>query len=59
MIRSSVDFPDPLAPSTPILAPGKNDREMSFSTSRSGGTNFPTRCMVKMYWALIAAIVPP
>ncbi len=54
MMPSSVDLPEPFAPSTPIFAPGKNDSEMSFSTSRSGGTNLPTRCMVKMYWALMA-----
>jgi hypothetical protein len=29
MMRSSVDLPAPFRPSTPILAPGKNDREMS------------------------------
>ncbi len=32
MILSSVDFPAPLRPTTPILAPGKNDSEMSFKT---------------------------
>ena len=37
MIRSSVDLPEPLRPSTPIFAPGKKDREMSFSTCLSGG----------------------
>ena len=26
MMRSRVDLPEPFAPSTPILAPGKNDR---------------------------------
>ena len=35
MIRSSVDFPDPFGPSTPIFAPWKNDSEMSASTWRS------------------------
>ena len=29
MILSSVDLPDPLVPSTPILAPGKKLSEMS------------------------------
>ena len=37
MIFRSDDLPDPLCPMTPILAPGKNDREMSFRTSLSGG----------------------
>ncbi|MNL41217.1 hypothetical protein D3C87_1636160 [compost metagenome] len=30
MILSTVDLPEPFRPSTPILAPGKNDSEMSF-----------------------------
>ena len=30
MILSSVDLPAPFRPTTPILAPGKNDSEMSF-----------------------------
>ena len=34
MIRSSVDFPAPLTPSTPILALGKKESEISFSTCR-------------------------
>ena len=37
MIRRSVDLPEPLRPSTPILAPGKKESEMSFSTCLSGG----------------------
>ncbi len=37
MIFSSVDLPEPLTPSTPILAPGKNDRVTPFSTSRPPG----------------------
>jgi hypothetical protein len=37
MIRSSVDLPEPLRPRTPIFAPGKKDKEMSFSTCLSGG----------------------
>jgi hypothetical protein len=35
MIRNSVDLPEPFKPSTPILAPGKNDREM-FWKKRQG-----------------------
>ena len=46
MIRRSVDLPDPFAPSTPILAPGKNDSEMSFRITRLGGTILPTRFIV-------------
>jgi hypothetical protein len=36
MIRSTVDLPAPFAPSTPIFAPGRNEREMFDSTWRSG-----------------------
>ncbi len=49
MILSSVDLPDPLRPSTPILAPGKKLREMSLRICRFGGTILPTRFMVKTY----------
>ena len=35
MIRISVDLPAPFGPSTPIFAPGRNDREMFASTCRS------------------------
>jgi hypothetical protein len=45
MIRSRVDLPAPFRPSTPILAPGKNDSEMFFRISRLGGTTLPTRIM--------------
>ena len=51
MIRSSVLLPAPFAPSTPILAPGKNDSQMSFNTTRSGGCTRPSRYMVKTYWS--------
>ena len=46
MMRSSVDLPEPFRPSTPILAPGKNDSEMSLRMTRLGGTILPTRFMV-------------
>ena len=46
MIRSRVDFPAPFGPRTPILAPGRNDSEMSRITCRSGPKNLFTRCMV-------------
>ena len=52
MIFSSVDLPEPFRPSTPILAPGKKDSEMSFRICRFGGTILPTRFMVKTYWAM-------
>ena len=46
MMRSSVDLPDPLSPSTPIFAPGKNDREISWMICRFGGTTLATRFIV-------------
>jgi hypothetical protein len=49
MIFSRVDLPDPFRPSTPILAPGKKDSEMSRRMTRLGGTILPTRFIVKMY----------
>ena len=50
MIRSSVDLPAPLRPSTPILAPGKKLREMSLRTFLSGGWTRESLYIVKMYW---------
>ena len=35
MIRSSVDLPAPFVPRTPILAPGRNESEIDWSTWRS------------------------
>ena len=55
MILSSVDLPEPLTPSTPILAPGKKDREMSLRMWRLGGTILPTRFMEKTYWDMVCA----
>ncbi len=52
MMRSSVDLPEPFSPSTPILAPGKNESEMSLRMARFGGTVFPTRFIVYTYWAM-------
>ena len=52
MIRSSEDLPEPLRPSTPILAPGKNDREISRRMTRFGGTTLETRFIVYMNWAM-------
>ena len=45
MMRSRLDLPEPLSPSTPILAPGKNDSEISLSITRLGMV-FPTRFIV-------------
>src|SRR5471030_1651028 len=52
MMRIRVDLPEPFRPSRPILAPGKNDSEISFRIWRLGGTILPTRFMVKTYWAI-------
>src|SRR3954452_12189765 len=49
MIRSRLDFPAPLAPSTPILAPGKKARWIPLRISRDGGTTFRRSRIVKMY----------
>ena len=49
MMRSRLDLPEPFRPSTPILAPGKNDSEMSLRMTRFGGTIFPTRFIVYTY----------
>ena len=38
MIFSSELFPAPLAPSTPIFAPKKNDSQIPLRISRLGGT---------------------
>ena len=46
MIFKRVDFPEPLRPRTPILAPGKKEREISFKISRFGGTILLTRFIV-------------
>src|SRR5512139_2980685 len=55
MILSRVDLPEPFRPSTPILAPGKKDSEMSFRISRFGGTTLPTRFIVYTYCAMPAS----
>ncbi len=46
MMRNTVDLPAPLRPSTPILAPGKNDSEISRMMYRLGGTTLATRFIV-------------
>src|SRR5688572_8949277 len=48
MMRSRVDLPAPLAPSTPILAPGKNDSQMPRRISLPWGVTLRRSFMVKM-----------
>ena len=55
MIRSSVDLPEPLAPSTPIFAPGRKLSEMSSSTRLSGGWTRDSLYIVNMYCVDTAA----
>ena len=43
IIRSTVDLPEPFKPSKPILAPGKNDKEISLMIVLLGGTILLTR----------------
>src|SRR5512139_1415808 len=52
MILSTVDLPAPLRPRRPILAPGKNESEMSLRICRLGGTTLPTRFIVNTYCAM-------
>jgi hypothetical protein len=49
MIESRLDFPDPFRPSTPILAPGKKESEISLRMTRLGGTVLQTRIIVYTY----------
>ena len=49
MMRKSVLLPAPLAPSTPILAPGKKESQMPLRISRLGGTIFFRSLSVKTY----------
>ena len=42
-MRSNVDLPAPFRPSTPIFAPGKKCKEISFKIVRLGGTTLETR----------------
>ena len=55
MMRSTVDLPEPLRPSRPILAPGKKDSEMSLMIWRLGGTILLTRSIDITYWAMVIA----
>ena len=41
MILRSELLPEPFSPSTPILAPGRNESQMSRSTTASGGCARP------------------
>ena len=45
MIFKSVDLPAPFKPTTPILAPGRNDSEMSFRTCLPPGYALESLCM--------------
>src|SRR5574340_93833 len=49
MMRSSVDFPLPLAPMTPIFAPWKNESQMPCKISRLGGTTLRRSFMTNAY----------
>ncbi len=46
MMRSSVDLPAPLWPSTPILAPWKNESQMPLRISLPCGVTFRRFFMV-------------
>ena len=46
MMRSNELLPAPFMPSTPILAPGRNESQMSRRTWVSGGWIFPSPFMV-------------
>ena len=49
-------MPEPLVPSTPILAPGKKLSDTSFKMWRLGGTILPRRFMEKTYWAIAGSV---
>src|SRR5262245_47837487 len=49
MMRSNEDLPAPLAPSTPIFAPWKNESQMPRRISRLGGTTFRRSFMANAY----------
>src|SRR5512136_222561 len=57
MMRSTVDLPEPFSPSSPILAPGKKEREMSLMICRLGGTTLLTRNIDITYWAMTGRIL--
>src|SRR5438552_12457412 len=56
MIRSSVDFPAPFAPRTPILAPWKNDSRIPRRISRLGGTTLRRSFMTNAYSPAMALL---
>src|SRR5918999_3882105 len=58
MIRSSVDFPLPLAPITPILAPRKKLSQMPRRISRLGGTTLRRSFITKAYSPAMAVRLP-
>jgi hypothetical protein len=47
-----VDLPEPLVPNTPILAPGKKDKDTLRKIWRLGGTVLVTRFIEKTYCAM-------
>src|SRR5437867_10344424 len=54
MMRRSVDLPAPLAPTTPILAPWKNESQMPRKISRLGGTTLRRSFITYAYSPAIA-----
>ena len=55
-MRKTVDFPEPLTPSKPILAPGKKLKLMSLMISRFGGMILLTPFMVYTYCMAVSAL---
>src|SRR6267143_4777714 len=58
MMRSNVDLPAPLAPSTPIFAPWKNDSQIPRRISRLGGMTFRRSFMTNAYSPAISLSEP-
>src|SRR5947207_1822811 len=56
MILSSVDFPAPFGPSTPILAPWKNESQIPRRISRLGGTTLRRSFMTNAYSPAMALL---
>src|SRR5262245_12005281 len=59
MMRSSEDLPAPLAPSTPIFAPWKNESQMPRRISRLGGTTFLRSFITNANSPAIRSRLPP
>src|SRR5207245_837496 len=58
MMRSKVDFPAPLAPSTPIFAPWKNESQLARRISRLGGTTYRRSFTTNAYSPAISLSEP-